>query len=132
MGKQYASDANTWGQCGRCGRRVRLRTLIEDGYVKGLLVEPRCYDGPHPQENIRPVDDPVAVKRPAPDRDKPKTLVNFPTFELATGLTHGSFIEIEELGSPTVSTPVTATRLALESGGGWLITSGGDNLIFNG
>ena len=50
-------EGDYWAECQRCGHDVYGSTLREDGYVKGLLVCPKCYDPPHPQDYIRvPVD----------------------------------------------------------------------------
>ena len=59
-----------YGECNRCGDRVKLSRMVKDGQMRGLLVCPDCYDPRHPQ------DVPLALKAerheiPAPELSKP-------------------------------------------------------------
>ena len=49
----YARGEHAVGECGRCGRKRKLRELIEDGYTVGLMVcnDAGCWDPHHPQED---------------------------------------------------------------------------------
>jgi len=52
-----------------------LRDMVYDGHVPGLRVAPEWWEPRHPQEYLPPVDDPVALRDPAPDRNRiPYTL----------------------------------------------------------
>lgn len=48
-------------ECDRCGFVLRLSDLKPDGYKKGLMVCSKCYDPPHPQEQLRGREDAQAV-----------------------------------------------------------------------
>ena len=52
----YAPGDN-WVVCQRCGMDVYASTVREDGYREGLIVCPKCYDAPHPQDYVRAFDD---------------------------------------------------------------------------
>jgi hypothetical protein len=53
---------DNWAECQRCGFDVYASDLKEDGYKKGLMVCPLCYDPPHPQDYVRVVkDDPSPI-----------------------------------------------------------------------
>lgn len=67
----YARGDKAWGECARSGRKMLRKNMVEDGYIKGLLVDPEWRDGEHPQEHIEDVDDPVALFNPAPDLSVP-------------------------------------------------------------
>ena len=69
-GQGYAVGENAWGICGRSGKRMLLKDMVEDGDIPGLLVSPEWYEPEHPQE--RPVEayDAQALRRTAPDTDK--------------------------------------------------------------
>ena len=44
---------DNWSTCQRCGFDVYASDLREDGYKPGLMVCPKCYDPPHPQDYVR-------------------------------------------------------------------------------
>ena len=48
---------DNWSTCQRCGFDVYASDLREDGYKPGLMVCPKCYDPPHPQDYVRVWDD---------------------------------------------------------------------------
>lgn len=64
----YASGKNAVGLCQRCGEKVKLNSLREDGQTH-LLVCGDCYDIKHPSETPIRTDDAIALRRPAPDLD---------------------------------------------------------------
>jgi hypothetical protein len=56
------------GICQRSGKKVRREDLVEDGQVKGLLVDKYWYEPYHPQLLPPPMRaDGIAHLRPAPD-----------------------------------------------------------------
>lgn len=67
MAKKYARGEEAWGECGRCAKRDYLRNLVFDGYYPNMRVCSECYEPKHPQENLKRIDDPVALWRPAPE-----------------------------------------------------------------
>lgn len=72
MAKRYAAGRRALAECQRCSKRVRYQDIVEDGYLKGLLVCSSCYDAPHPQnEPLQDIDDPIALYRPAPEISVP-------------------------------------------------------------
>lgn len=52
----YRPEDN-WSSCQRCGFDIYASELKEDGYKKGMMVCPKCYDPPHPQDYVRVRDD---------------------------------------------------------------------------
>lgn len=65
---EFARGTYAWGECQRCGFRVRYLSMVEDGHIPGLRVCPTCYEPEHPQENPPPIGpDRVALERPAPE-----------------------------------------------------------------
>jgi hypothetical protein len=46
-----------------------LKDMVSDGYYPSLVVDPNWYEGKHPQESLPEIEDPVALWRPAPERD---------------------------------------------------------------
>jgi len=67
---KWARGRRAWGEDARSGKRLLRKDMIEDGYVPGLLVAPDEYDPPHPQDKPVKVSDAMAIRRPAPRRDK--------------------------------------------------------------
>lgn len=65
----YAKGKNAVGACQRCGDKVKLQELREDGHTPNLLVCASCYDTHHPAETPVRTDDAVALRHPAPDLD---------------------------------------------------------------
>jgi hypothetical protein len=99
----FARGYDARGQCGRCGQNVKLRDLIPDGRNPELLVERRCYDPPYPHESLPPVDDPVALERPAPDNDRIATELRFPNYDVDANVVNGTFQLNFILGNPVVT-----------------------------
>lgn len=69
MTRRYAKGKKAWGICQRSGKRVPYDDLVEDGYIKGLLVARDWYEPPHPQDTPVSVSDPVGLYRPSPEED---------------------------------------------------------------
>lgn len=70
-----------------------LKDMVSDGYYPSLVVDPAWYEGKHPQESLPEIEDPVALWRPAPERDQVGS-----TFRPDGGLLSFGFA----LGSPTL------------------------------
>ena len=69
MPKRYAKGKFAVGECARSGRKMLLKDMVSDGYYPSLIVDPEWYEGKHPQESLPEIEDPVALWRPAPERD---------------------------------------------------------------
>lgn len=66
----------------RCSFRYLLKELRPDGQEPGLLVCDPCWEPKHPQEKIKPIVDPVALRRPAPEQSRdPEDGVAAPTLD---------------------------------------------------
>lgn len=72
-GIAYARGRHALGTCEKCGLRVPYFQLCDDGYYKHLRVCSECWDGPHPQERLLRVSDPVGLWRGTPDTVYPPT-----------------------------------------------------------
>ena len=70
MPKRYAKGKFAVGECARSGRKMLLQDMVSDGYYPSLVVDPAWYEGKHPQESLPEIEDPVALWRPAPERDQ--------------------------------------------------------------
>ena len=57
---------DAWAECQRCGFDVLSSQLREDGYREGLLVCPKCYDPPHPQDYVQAFEDTLVPDSPSP------------------------------------------------------------------
>jgi hypothetical protein len=44
-----------------------LRDMVFDGRYPNMRVDPAWYEGKHPLETLKKVDDPVALWRPSPE-----------------------------------------------------------------
>lgn len=77
----YARGKSAWGYCARSGKRALLKDLIPDGHYPNLLVLPEWWEPKHPQETPAKVFDPMALRRPSPNRDRPGHLIVFPTLD---------------------------------------------------
>lgn len=73
---RFAKGKKAVGYDERSGRKTKLRKLRSDGQYPGILVTDAWYEPKHPQET--PVDpfDPVGLRDPSPDRDKPGIIVD--------------------------------------------------------
>lgn len=67
MPKSFASDKHALGECARCGVKMLLKFMLNDGYYPNLIVCPSCWEPRHPQESLPNVEDPVTLYRPAPE-----------------------------------------------------------------
>lgn len=77
MPKRYARGRYAVGECARSGRKMLLKNMVSDGYYPSLIVDPAWYEGKHPQESLPEIEDPVALWRPAPERDLVGATVDF-------------------------------------------------------
>jgi hypothetical protein len=72
MSNRFASGKKAFGFCERCNFRFPLAKLKPEsvrGNPKYNRVCKQCWDKDHPQnfQGMYPVDDPQALRRPAPD-----------------------------------------------------------------
>jgi hypothetical protein len=73
MSNRFSSAKNSIAECDRCGARFKLTELRKE-VVKtktyNLLVCTTCWDPDQPQLQLGmfPVDDPIGVRNPRPDR----------------------------------------------------------------
>jgi hypothetical protein len=67
MAAPYARNKNAVAICNRSGQKMMRAHMVEDGYLKGLLVHPDWYDPYHPQERPFDPDEGIAIYKPAPD-----------------------------------------------------------------
>lgn len=67
MSRKYAKGRNAIAECQRSGQKMPYRMLVEDGHVPGLLVHPDWWEPQHPQEIPVTIEDPIALRRPAPE-----------------------------------------------------------------
>lgn len=65
----YARGTKAWGHDARTGERTLLRNLVRDGQT-GLPVLPKNWEPRHPQEIPVYVEDPEALRAPAPNLDQ--------------------------------------------------------------
>ena len=106
---------------------MRYRDLVEDGHVPGLLVHPDWWEPKHPQEIPVKVDDPIALRRPAPEisvpdgSGDPENLDGgvAPTTPSTSVLTR---VQIEMTGGETQLIVQDAVRFTI---GQWLIVGRG-------
>lgn len=130
MAQNYSDGKKAWGQCARTGKRMLLKDMVPDGRFPGLLVDPAAWEDKHPQETLKPLPpEPQAVRRPAPDRDRPVSVVTFPGYDLVTGATYTGFYSLD--GVSAVTTNILETGYLFgASDGDDLITNTNDDLIF--
>jgi hypothetical protein len=50
------------------------KDMVEDGYLRGLLVHPEWYDGPQQQEEPFDPEEGIAIEKPAPDNVQPNAI----------------------------------------------------------
>lgn len=67
MARKYARGIKAWGECQRCGKRLKLQDMLFDEQIPELRVCSECKDPKHPQDFLQALDDPVALWRPAPE-----------------------------------------------------------------
>lgn len=67
MTAPFARYKNAVAICNRSGWKMYRADMVEDGYLKGLLVHPEWYDPPQPQEEPFDPEEGIAIWKPAPD-----------------------------------------------------------------
>jgi hypothetical protein len=103
--RTYARGNKAWGECGRCGRRALLKTLVFDGRYPNLRVHPECRDTLHPLEDVpyAKVEDPIALWKPTTDLTGQGPVVFFlPLYDVASDSRLGQYVEVESIGDVTV------------------------------
>lgn len=68
---RYAPGKYAVGECARSGWKMLNKDMVRDGYKKNLLVRSDWYEPYPPQEQLARVEDPIALKQPAPDVSAP-------------------------------------------------------------
>jgi len=63
----YASPKRTIAICNRSGQQMLRKDMVEDGYLRGMLVHPEWYDPIEPQEEPFDPEEGIAIYKPAPD-----------------------------------------------------------------
>jgi hypothetical protein len=67
MSKRYSQGRRALAECGRSGKRVPYRDLVDDGYIKGLRVAPDWFEPEHPLDKPVDASEGIALYRPAPE-----------------------------------------------------------------
>jgi hypothetical protein len=67
----YASHRNAIAICSRSGQKMLRKDMVEDGYLRGVLVHPDWRDPSAPQEEPFDPDEGIAIYKPAPDTVAP-------------------------------------------------------------
>jgi hypothetical protein len=129
----FAKGNKALGECGRCGKQVLLRHLIEDGFVPGLLVERRCWEPTYPAPVRTPIEDPIAVENPSPCLDKVGCTITFPNYDVVNDRTNSPLALTLNLGLPVISVINAITEnFWITHQDDWMVTNNGDIMIFNG
>lgn len=81
----YARDKNAIAICDRSGQKMLRADMIEDGYLRGMMVHPEWYDGPQQQEEPFDPEEGIAIYKPRPDNVQP-----MPYSPVLTGSLSGS------------------------------------------
>lgn len=68
MSRRYAAGRRAWGICALSGIRMLRKDMVVNPDT-GTLVHPAWADPVHPQELVEPIEDAIAIHRPAPDPD---------------------------------------------------------------
>ena len=128
---RYASGKRAWGECARSGRRVKLNSMVRDGYRPRILVAPEDYDPEEPQEHSIPNRDAAGLLNPAPDNERIPHTITWPIYDISSDATLTSLRENEYIGNIVYSID-TAETMWVSSDGDTIISSDGSVLIFNG
>lgn len=114
MSRKFARGRRAKGECERSGKEMLLKDMVYDGHVPGLRVAPEWWEPRHPQEYLPPVDDPVALRDPAPERNRVPYTLRWPLID-------GQFQPIytpqfgAETGEPGASSSNPATGVEAET-----------------
>lgn len=108
----FARGNLAWGECGICGFRYLLSELKEDGYRKGLLSCPDCWDMPEPQEQVPDMTDPVALEHPSPEQFGGTVTITLPVYVISANADAG---RNEQVASGTFDFATDTFKCALYS-----------------
>jgi hypothetical protein len=114
VSRKFARGRRAKGECERSGKEMLLKDMVYDGHVPGLRVAPEWWEPRHPQEYLPPVDDPVALRDPAPERNRVPYTLRWPLID-------GQFQPIytpqfgAETGEPGASSSNPATGVEVET-----------------
>lgn len=67
----YARDKDAIAICDRSGQKMLRADMIEDGYLRGMMVHPDWFDGPQQQEEPFDPEEGIAIWMPRPDNVQP-------------------------------------------------------------
>lgn len=94
---KYAKGKYALGECARSGRVMPLKDMVKDGYVPNLMVDPAWREPKHPLNKIIKIDDPIALRHPAPQVGGPGVTISWPSYDVDTNTTFfGSVSYIEQ------------------------------------
>jgi len=114
IGTAYAKGKWALGECARSGRKMLLRNMVADGYYPNLIVDPEWYEPKHPQESLPKVRDPVALFRPAPERDQSGAVIRFRGRTVSSGYSLGD-VTVDAPAVPTVILPAAEHQWDMDS-----------------
>lgn len=80
-----------------------LRDMVPDGHIPGMLVDPAWYEPKHPLEKIKTKSDPIAVRKPAPDKSPSGYTLQVPFYDIPSDDTIARFSFFIGNGSPLLS-----------------------------
>lgn len=116
---RYAKGKYALGECGRSGKILPLKDMVEDGYIKGMLVSKEYYEAPDPSLHYQPKTDAVALERTAPRADGSDIEIAIPTLNTNTFEKNSAF-------SISVSLAPASTIILSYDEADFLITEDGD------
>lgn len=86
--------------CRRCGLPYNYDELVDDGQIKGQRVCSDCFDPSHPQERPKRPTDPIALRKPSPERAEGPSEVVFPIYLVDLGVYFGDDLARWTIGQP--------------------------------
>lgn len=69
-----------------------LRDMVQDGQIKGVLVDPAWRDPKHPSERVRRKSDPIALRKTAPDLSPIGYTIDVPSYGITARRSSPIFI----------------------------------------
>jgi hypothetical protein len=131
---RFAKGRDAWGECGRSGDRVRLNDMVEDGYVKGLMVSRRWYEPPDPRKDPQPIVDSIALRNPSPELDREITVVTLPNYSFEAQRTNAPYVlhvQLADSDAFVLNYQQLAIDYLVSDLGDVMMTDSGDFIILN-